>query len=405
MNQPLRVQRIVGFSLLLAMGLLTGCNLPAPVEPTTDAMATAAAGTVSARLTQPPTSTPLPVIDTPPPSPLPTATEVQPTATPPLTPTSTPDKAVCENKVEFVVDVTIDDDTSFSPGTTFTKTWRLRNVGTCSWTSNYALVFVEGSKMGAVDAVPLTGSVAPQATVDLSVKLTAPDESGTYQGDWMLRDPQGDRFGIGANADESFWVRIVVSEISDELGLGEPTWRDSFASGANWYLVSTDDTIFKVEDGQMVLEAINTGTIDEWGLSSRPKLRNFYLEVIAKTGASCSGLDRYGVLVRAPDSSQGYVYGFSCGGSFRIYKWDGETYTGLKAWTSSPYILAGPNQTNRLGIRVEGDKFKLYANGNMMAEVSDSTYDEGRIGLFIGSQNTENFKVFLDEVAYWVLED
>jgi hypothetical protein len=40
-----------------------------------------------------------------------------------------------------------------------------------------------------------------------------------------------------------------------------------------------------------------------------------------------------------------------------------------------------------------------------MAEVSDSTFDEGRIGLFVGSKNTENFKVYLDEVAYWVLED
>ncbi len=65
--------------------------------------------------------------------------------------------------------------------------------------------------MGAPDAVPLTASVAPGQTVDLSVELTAPDTLGTYQGNWQLKDDKGQTFGIGEKADKTFWVRVKVT--------------------------------------------------------------------------------------------------------------------------------------------------------------------------------------------------
>ena len=49
--------------------------------------------------------------------------------------------ALCD-AAAFVRDVTIPDGTIVEPGRDFTKTWRLKNVGTCSWTTAYALVFV-----------------------------------------------------------------------------------------------------------------------------------------------------------------------------------------------------------------------------------------------------------------------
>src|SRR5512143_3278895 len=36
---------------------------------------------------------------------------------------------------QFVADVTVPDGTSYAPGTTFTKTWRLKNIGSCTWTT------------------------------------------------------------------------------------------------------------------------------------------------------------------------------------------------------------------------------------------------------------------------------
>ena len=397
-----RAYRLIIFviSFLLISVALAGCDLLSTPQPTSDLLATSVAETIAVELTQAAEDTPIPPS---PPSvtvqPEPTATEPQPTST--TSPTPTIDEAACY-RVEFVTDVTIEDDTALAPGATFTKVWRLRNVGECTWTTEYALVFVDGDQMDGVDEIALPNDVTPEGTVDLSVELKAPEEEGTYQGNWQLRNDAGRLFGIGEEWDEAFWVRIVVEEGGDDLVLGDPTWRDTFASSAYWFMVDTDDTYFEVKDGNLIMESINAGTIDEWGLSNRPALEDFYLEITARTGDVCSGLDRYGVLIRAPDSSQGYVYGFSCNGRYRIYKWDGETYTGLREWTASPHILSGPNQTNRLGIWAAGDTFRLYANGKFLTEVSDDEYEEGRFGLFIGSTDTDHFKVYVEEAAYWL---
>ncbi|MFH1524331.1 MAG: Ig-like domain repeat protein [Chloroflexota bacterium] len=115
------------------------------------------------------------------------------------------------NWAQFIADVTIPDGTTFSPGATFVKTWRLKNIGTCTWTTSYAAVFVSGSQMGAPVAVNLPTSVAPGATVDITVNMTAPSASGHYRGNWELRNASGGLFGVGASASYLYWVDINVN--------------------------------------------------------------------------------------------------------------------------------------------------------------------------------------------------
>lgn len=118
------------------------------------------------------------------------------------------------DRAQFVSDVTVPDGTSFAPGTPFTKTWRVKNVGTCTWSASYALAFDTGDKMGGSDLVNLPKAVAPGQTVDLSVNLTAPSSAGTYRGYWKLQNAGGTRFGLGATATQSWWVDIRVSGTS-----------------------------------------------------------------------------------------------------------------------------------------------------------------------------------------------
>jgi LysM repeat protein len=123
----------------------------------------------------------------------------------------TPIVTAC-NQAQMVADVNMPDGTAVTAGANFTKTWRLKNVGTCTWTSAYALVFDHGESMGAPASMPLTTtSVPPGGTVDLSIPLRAPATAGTYQGDFRLRAADGVVFGIGANGQGSFWVKIVVT--------------------------------------------------------------------------------------------------------------------------------------------------------------------------------------------------
>jgi len=138
--------------------------------------------------------------------------------------------AVCDG-AQFVADVTIPDGTKFNPGETFKKTWRLKNIGTCAWTTSYALVFDSGEKMGAPASINFPGGVAPGATVDLTVDMTAPSNAGHYIGYWKFRNASGVLFGIGVSANKAFWVEINV--------IGTPTNRVVYdftadAGSATW---------------------------------------------------------------------------------------------------------------------------------------------------------------------------
>lgn len=115
------------------------------------------------------------------------------------------------DKAQFIADVTVPDGTVFAPGATFKKTWRLKNIGTCTWTTGYSLVFSSGEKMGGPTSAPFPTAVAPGQTVDLTVNLTAPTASGTFRGNWMLSNATNQIFGIGTGANKPFWVEIKVT--------------------------------------------------------------------------------------------------------------------------------------------------------------------------------------------------
>lgn len=111
------------------------------------------------------------------------------------------------------MDVTVPDGKNYAKGATFVKTWRIKNDGTCTWTTNYDLVFDHGDSMSGPNTVKLPASVSPGNTIDLSVSLKAPSSNGTYQGFWKLQDGNGNRFGIGEDAKISFWVKITVGSV------------------------------------------------------------------------------------------------------------------------------------------------------------------------------------------------
>jgi len=140
------------------------------------------------------------VLDTPAPSPMPTAT-LSPTPLPTAVP-STPTPA-CVYAMRFVADVTIPDDTVIPPGVGFVKTWRILNSGTCPWPAGTNWVFVGGSQMGGPNAVPVPAT-NPGERADVSVYLIAPNTPDTYTGYWTLRLPDG------ATLSRRVFVRIVV---------------------------------------------------------------------------------------------------------------------------------------------------------------------------------------------------
>ncbi|MFZ6029594.1 MAG: NBR1-Ig-like domain-containing protein [Chloroflexota bacterium] len=348
---------------------------------------------------------------------LPTGTPVPPTATPSPTATSTPTPTTsptpvledCTNKAEFVEE-TVPDDTRFTADQSFVKSWTLRNVGTCTWTTGYNLVFVDGSQMGAEATIPLSQTVNANETIRLSVKLTAPKNAGEYRGDWKLRSPGGTVFGVGKQADETFWVKISVVESVTGLRLGDPDIVENFdQQGRAWYWGEDDNLRYAWEEGKLVMTARNP-IGDQWRVNYQVAVGDAYLQATFKTGENCEGKNSYGMIVRASDENNngiynsGYVYTFSCDGMYRLYLMNKGEYTGLIGWTSAVDLLKGPNQANQMGFWIKGNQIKLYVNGRKVAELNDASLAGGRYGLTVRAEGEDNFSVAVEEVLYWELE-
>ena len=198
--------------IFLAVILLVGCNFPTKKGQISesDQVLTAAAQTVEAKLTLIATGGGLPTSLTTNTAPIQTMQISSPTVgltnTPaaPVSPTSIP----C-NWAAFEADATYPDGTEVLAGTAIEKKWRLQNIGSCSWTSAYRIVFQSGTRMNAPDQVEFTTQqVPPGQSIELGVPLTVPDGSGTYRANFMLKSPDGIIFGVGNGADEPFYIEI-----------------------------------------------------------------------------------------------------------------------------------------------------------------------------------------------------
>jgi hypothetical protein len=199
---------VVGLSLLLSL-LTSACNLSnADATPTfsvelaqTLAVATFSSGQTQTAIAMPTnTSTP-------------TATS-SPTSTITLAVTNTSSAPIGSGvgiqptsscySMAFVADVTIPDNSNMKPGQSFTKTWRVRNNGTCAWDSGFKLNFIGGEAMGGA-TLTLDKAISPGTETELSVGMTAPNTTGSHRGNWRMANVTGTNFG------DEVYVVIVVS--------------------------------------------------------------------------------------------------------------------------------------------------------------------------------------------------
>lgn len=198
---------------LLCLFGLAACSSPTPTStPTLDLnpFRTEVAATVLAQVTQDLALTP-----SAPPAPIstatytPTATAVQATGLAPAkvtdastsltltlatlaTGTAAP-TVVLADRAQWVSQ-TIPDDTTFAPNQAFTITWRLKNVGESTWTAAYLLRFYSGNIFGAPKEVVLGQAVPPGGTIDITLKMRAPEIAGKYRSDWVLSNEKRGNF-------------------------------------------------------------------------------------------------------------------------------------------------------------------------------------------------------------------
>lgn len=186
--------------------------------------------------------------------------------------------------------------------------------------------------------------------------------------------------------------------------LGDPTWQDDFEDASDWALYEDDHTRFEIAENELAMMAFNADYYNGWLLSWRKDV-NFYIEATG-TVETCSGRDSYGLMFRAPASDKGYIgylFGISCDGRYSLRSWDGEVMNKILDWTPSTHLATGSDQTHRIGVWAQGNELKLYAQGELLATLTDNTYSEGLFGLFISAAQTPNFTSNVEEFLYWDL--
>src|SRR5512133_1043607 len=148
-------------SIILIVVLLASCS-GGSAEPTAtpvdvNALQTAAVQTVVAAVTQTSVAQPTATVELP----LETETPAAAVSTETVTPTVAPTQNTCDNSA-FINDTSVPDGTVMAAGADFVKTWKVKNTGTCSWTTGYNIVYAYGEKMSGA-ATPLTVEVAPNS--------------------------------------------------------------------------------------------------------------------------------------------------------------------------------------------------------------------------------------------------
>lgn len=205
-----QLKKNVSTIVILGALLLTACGGGEP-EPTptlsVEQIQTQVVETFSAALTQTalaaPSETPIPTV-TPAPTlpPLPTSTGGIPFSGATVAPTTS-----CY-RLAFVSDVSIPDNTPMTPGQTFTKTWKVKNTGSCAWDAGFKFSFTGGDAMnGATYTLP--SAVPANAEIDIFIAMTAPtNKTGAIRSNWRMSTASGQFFG------DEVYVVVVVGGVT-----------------------------------------------------------------------------------------------------------------------------------------------------------------------------------------------
>ncbi len=172
--------------------------------------------------------------------------------------------------------------------------------------------------------------------------------------------------------------------------------------GRHWYVWGNPYVRPKVVPGALRLIVDKPSDITYWIRSDYPPLSDAYIQGVFRTGDSCHHKDRYGLVVRSPNSYEGYLFVISCDGMYKIFRWNGGLLL-LHDWERTMAIHTGGRQINRVGVWMEGTSLRLFVNNTLVAEVQDDKYTEGSFGILVGADATHGFTVDVEEVAYWHL--
>lgn len=196
---------------------------------------------------------------------------------------------------------------------------------------------------------------------------------------------------------------------------GKPNYQNpmEYPNYAEWVQAGKDhlpddrNIRLQFKDGQLYVTGKRLDFSTWW--FTYHTLSDAYIEMTFDT-ENCSGNDAYGIIFRGPPHlagvSYGYVVSFTCNGKLWVFRlddahpWEAET---LIDEDKNSLINTGPGDQNVIGVRNEGDRIVIFANGIQAAEVEDDHFDQGRVGVFVRAARPNAYTYRVTNFSYWLL--
>jgi len=178
-------------------------------------------------------------------------------------------------------------------------------------------------------------------------------------------------------------VLVALAALLAACGGEQLPWSDDFSDPASGWQAETDASAeVGYHDGVMRI-LVKAPNRLAWASAGR-EFASFRLAVEATQVAGPDD-NEYGVLVRMKDADHFYRFSISGDGYYQVGKYDGE-WEVLVDWSLPPSgaIHMGA-ATNLLEVVCQGATMIFLVNGVQLAQVEDSSYFRGDVGLYAGS--------------------
>ena len=206
-----------------------------------------------------------------------------------------------------------------------------------------------------------------------------------------------------------------VATIDPSLAFGEPDYENpmKFPNYGEWAqagkgtLPDNQNIRLQFKDGDLYVTGKRMDFSTWW--FSYHTLSDAYIEMTFNT-ENCSREDAYGIIFRGPPhqagQSYGYIASFTCNGQIWVFRLDGADPFESEVLfheDKNSAVNTGPDEQNVMGVRAEGDRLTVFANGRQVAEVTDDHFEKGRVGVFVRSASPDIYTYRVMNFRYWIL--
>lgn len=173
-------------------------------------------------------------------------------------------------------------------------------------------------------------------------------------------------------------------------------WREGFEDASGWRLRSDAVADTVISDGELRIHVRSAGHL-AWATSVQ-SWKDFELEVRA-TQINGPDDNEYGVLARVQEDQSFYAFSVSGDGYVRVARCRDGIWSPLGPdWMPSEAVHVGTT-TNVLRVRVQDGTLEFSVNGVKVAQVMDTTFGDGYIGLYAGSFSQGDVVVAFDDLV------